>query len=68
MHYIYIYGWYKLQRARTQRNKTLNKELKLFPRVVVYVSNMLTEEENLENDENDKYNDYDGYYLLYKEY
>ena len=55
-------------RARTQRNKTLNKELKLFPRVVVYVSNMLTEEENIKNDENDKYNDYDGYYLSYKEY
>lgn len=57
-----------MQRARTQRNKTLNKELKLFPRVVVYVSNMLTEEENIKNDENDKYNDYDGYYLSYKEY
>jgi hypothetical protein len=57
-----------LLRARTQRNKTLNKELKLFPRVVVYVSNMLTEEENIKNDENDKYNDYDGYYLSYKEY
>ena len=57
-----------MHRARTQRNKTLNKELKLFPRVVVYVSNMLTEEENIKNDENDKYNDYDGYYLLYKEY
>ena len=57
-----------MHRARTQRNKTLNKELKLFPRVVVYVSNMLTEEENIEIDENDKYNDYDGYYLLYKEY
>ena len=55
-------------RARTQRNKTLNKELNLFPRVVVYVSNMLTEEENIKNDENDKYNDYDGYYLSYKEY
>ena len=55
-------------RARTQRNKTLNKELKLFPRIVVYVSNMLTEEENIKNDENDKYNDYDGYYLSYKEY
>ena len=57
MHYINIYGWYKLQRARTQRNKTLNNELKLFPRVVIYVSNMLTEEENIENNENDKYND-----------
>ena len=57
-----------MHRARTQRNKTLNKELKLFPRVVVYVSNMLTEEENIENNENDKYNDYDGYYLLFKEY
>ena len=50
-----------------QFSKILNKELKLFPRVGVYISNMLTEEENIEIDENDEY-DYNGYKQLYKEY